>query len=132
MSRDGMLFKWAGAIHPVRRTPHRALVAQAVWSSVLVATGTYRALFTRVVYTEWIFFGLMALGLFVLRRRSEVRREYSSWGYPVVPIVFSAAAFAIVVNQIFADPKESLLGLGLVLLGVPVYWIRKRFEEKPA
>ena len=53
MANDGVLFRWAGAVHPVYRTPHRAIVLQAVWSSVLVVTGTYRALFTRVVYTEW-------------------------------------------------------------------------------
>jgi APA family basic amino acid/polyamine antiporter len=55
MARDGLLFGWAGEVHPRFRTPHRAIVLQAVWASVLVLTGTYRALFTRVVYTEWIF-----------------------------------------------------------------------------
>ena len=68
MARDGLLFRSLGAVHPAWRTPHVALVAQAVWSSVLVATGSYRALFTRVVYTEWIFFGLMAASLLWLRR----------------------------------------------------------------
>ncbi|NIP79115.1 MAG: APC family permease, partial [Gemmatimonadetes bacterium] len=68
MARDGLLFRWLGEVHPRYRTPHRAIVLQAVWASVLVSTGTYRALFTRVIYTEWIFFGLMAVGLILLRR----------------------------------------------------------------
>src|SRR3972149_2414456 len=70
MANDGLLFRWIGGVHPAFRTPHRAITLQALWSSVLVATGTYRALFTRVVYTEWIFFALLAAGLFVLRRRA--------------------------------------------------------------
>ena len=65
-ANDGLLTEWIGAVHPRFGTPHHAIMLQAVWASVLVATGTYRALFTRVVYTEWIFFGLMAAGIFVI------------------------------------------------------------------
>ncbi|HZD03317.1 MAG TPA: hypothetical protein VE173_00315, partial [Longimicrobiales bacterium] len=92
------------------------------------ATGTYRALFTRVVYTEWIFFGLMAVGLVILRGRPGSEPGYRVWGYPVTPLLFAAAAFAIVVNQVLSDPLESVTGLGLVLLGLPVYllWVGRR------
>ena len=134
MARDGLLFRWLAAIHPTRRTPHRAIWIQGLWASVLVLSGSYRALFTRVVYTEWIFFGLMAVGLFIIRRRSDVERRYSAWGYPVAPALFALSAFAIVVNQVLADPTESFVGLGFVLLGVPVYlaWARKGYaKEKP-
>jgi len=131
MARDGLLFQWVGAIHPKHRTPHRAIALQAVWSSVLVVTGTYRALFTRVIYTEWIFFGLMALGLILLRRRSDVTRDYSVWGYPVVPAIFALSAFAIVANQVASEPVESLTGLGLVVVGWPVYhlWARRGYTR---
>jgi APA family basic amino acid/polyamine antiporter len=135
MSRDRLLFRWIGTVHPERRTPHRAIWLQGIWASVLVLSGTYRALFTRVIYTEWIFFGLMAVGLFLIRRRKDATRDYSVWGYPVVPMVFAVSAFSIVVNQILSDPVESTVGLGFVLLGVPVYyaWARKRyFKETPA
>jgi basic amino acid/polyamine antiporter, APA family len=130
MAQDGLLFRWAGEVHPRYKTPHRAILLQAVWSSVLVATGSYRALFTRAIYTEWIFFGLMALGIFIIRRRSDVKRAYSVWGYPVVPIVFALSAFAIVVNQVVTEPVDSAVGLGLVLLGWPVYhfWSRKEAD----
>jgi len=126
MAQDGLLFRWAGEVHSKYRTPHRAILLQALWSSVLVATGTYRALFTRAIYTEWIFFGLMALGIFIIRRRKDVRRDYSIWGYPWVPIVFALSAFGIVINQVLAEPVDSAVGLGLVVIGLPVYYFWSR------
>lgn len=122
MARDGLLFRWLGEIHPQFHTPHRAILAQAIWSAILVGTGTYRALFTRVIYTEWIFFGVMAIGLFILRRRPNVVRQYAVWGHPLVPVVFIVSAFAIVLNQIRSDAAESVLGLSFVLIGLPVYY----------
>ena len=131
MARDGLLFRWIAAVHPRFRTPHSAIILQAIWASVLVATGTYRALFTRVIYTEWIFFGLMGLGLFRLRRRPDYSPSYRAWGYPVVPAIFIVASFLIVANQIVSDPRESAAGLGLVALGWPVYhlWARKLAKQ---
>jgi APA family basic amino acid/polyamine antiporter len=131
MARDGLLFRWVAGIHPRFETPHRAIALQAVWSSVLVATGTYRQLFTRVIYTEWIFFGLMAIGLFLLRRRAGYAPDYRTWGYPFAPAVFAVASFVIVANQIATDPVESATGLLLVVLGLPIYaiWLRKPAEE---
>jgi len=133
MAKDGLLFRWIGAVHPRYHTPHRAIFIQAVWSSVLVATGTYTTLFTRVVYTEWIFFALMAGGLILLRRRPNVVREYKIWGYPVIPVLFIVSSLAIVTNQIISDPRESLFGLSLVLSGLPVYylWAEKNKRSQP-
>jgi len=131
MARDGLLFRWLGAVHPRFRTPHRAIALQAVWSSVLVATGTFRALFTRVVYTEWIFFGLLALGAVLLRGRPGVARSYSAPGFPALPLLFAAAAFAVVLNLVFAHPRDTLSGLGLVLLGLPVYFLLARKGPVP-
>jgi APA family basic amino acid/polyamine antiporter len=98
-------------------------VLQALVASVLVATGSFRALFTRVVYTEWIFFALMAVGLMRLRRRPELVRDYAIWGYPVLPMIFVVAALLVVVNQIVANPVETLTGLGIVLAGLPVFYL---------
>lgn len=130
MSCDGLLFSWMAKIHPRYRTPHIAIVLQAVWSSVLVATESYRTLFTRVVYTEWIFFALMAAGLILLRKRKGLRRGYSIWGYPFLPAVFAVFSSIIVINQVVSSPKESFIGLSLVLLGLPVYylWAGKKFS----
>ncbi|MEX2316253.1 MAG: amino acid permease, partial [Pirellulales bacterium] len=127
MAHDGVIFRSLGDIHPIRRTPGRVIAAQAVWSSVLAATGTYDQLVGRVIYTEWIFFGLMAIGLIRLRARTDLNRGYGVWGYPVVPMVFAAAAFAIVANKIYSNPKESLIGLSFVIVGLPVYYLWVQF-----
>ena len=129
MARDGLLFKWAGALHPNFKTPYIALILQGVWSIVLVMTGSYRALFTRVVYTEWIFFALVAASLFLLRRRPDYKPQYRVWGFPVLPGIFVLSSLAIVAHEIVKDPVSSLSGLGLVAAGLPVYWLWMRFNK---
>ena len=128
MAQDGLLFRWAGAVHPRFRTPHRAIVMQAVWSSVLVLTGTYRSLFTRVVYTEWIFFATMAAGIFVLRKRADYAPRVR---VPMlVPLLFIVASVAIVANQIAAEPLQSAIGLLIVIAGLPVYFLWSRYGHR--
>jgi APA family basic amino acid/polyamine antiporter len=123
MAQHGLAFGWLGRVHPRYRTPSNAIVVQAAWASLLAATGAYRELFTRVIYTEWLFFALLAAGLFVLRRRPGYAPAYRTWGYPAVPAIFIAASLAIVINQIVRTPLEALSGLGIVALGVPIYYL---------
>ena len=132
MARDGSAFRWLGEVHSQFRTPHRALVAQAIWAAILVATVPFRDLFIRVIYTEWIFFGLLAVAIFRLRRRG-VDRPYSMPWFPVLPGIFVACSFAIVANQILTNFRDASLGLGFVLLGIPVYylWAVKRKPDTP-
>ena len=127
MAQDRLAFRWLGAIHPRFHTPHAAILAQALWSSALVASGSYRTLFTRVVYTEWLFFALMTAGLFRLRRRASYAPAFRVWGYPLVPVLFVLACVAIFTNQIAADPRESAIGLLFVIAGLPVYYVWARF-----
>ena len=131
MAKDGLLFRWLGDVHPRHRTPHRAIALQAVWASVLAATGTYGALFRRVVYTEWVFFGLMAIGLFLLRRRAGYDPPYRMWGYPWAPALFIICSALIVVNEIASQPVDATLGLGMVVIGLPIYaiWLRRERDE---
>jgi APA family basic amino acid/polyamine antiporter len=133
MARDGLLFEWMGAVHPRFKTPHAAIVAQALWSSTLVVTGTYRALFTRVVYTEWIFFGALAAGVLRLRGSPAYRPSFRAWGFPVAPVLFVSMCVVIVSNQVMADPWNSVSGLTLVAAGLPVYhiWRRRRSMPRP-
>jgi APA family basic amino acid/polyamine antiporter len=130
MAEDGLLFGWMGAIHPRYRTPYVAIVMQGVWSSVLVLTGTYGAIVSRVVYTEWIFFGALALGTIALRRSPRYAAAFRASGFPIVPIVFALVCLAIVVNQIAADPRESLTGLALVVAGLPLYYFWRRVHAR--
>lgn len=128
MAQEGLAFRWLAATHPRFHTPHVAIVAQGVWSSVLVLTGTYRELFTRVIYTEWLFFALMTIGLFRLRRQSGYSPRCRVWGYPVVPALFAAVSVAVAACQIAADPTQASSGLFLVVIGLPIYslWLRGR------
>lgn len=132
MANDGLLFRWAAALHPTHRTPHVAIVLQGIWASVLVLSGTYRALFTRVVYTEWIFFALMAASLFLLRRRPGYAPAYRLPGYWLWCSLFTVSSGAIVVHQLVSEPKDGLIGLGIVLAGLPVYWIWTRQSRHAA
>jgi len=120
-------FAWLGAVHPRYHTPHVAIALQGVWACILAGTGSYRELFTRVVYTEGIFFALMAAGLMRSRRLPTYRPAYRAWGYPVVPLLFIAASLAVVFFQVAADAWKASAGLAFVMLGLPIYyfWIRK-------
>ena len=135
MANDGLLFTWMGRIHPTHRTPTAAIAVQAIWSSVLVLTGTYGVIVSRVVYTEWVFFGALAVGTLMLRRSPRYRPAFRAAGFPIAPVLFAAICFAIVVNQIISDPRNSLTGLALVLAGLPVYFFwrpshaRDRFSQ---
>ena len=128
MAQDGLWFSWAARLHPTFQTPGRAILLQAVWSSVLVLTGTYRALFTRVIYTEWIFFALLAVGVVLLRRRPGYAPAWRMPLVPIAPLAFAIVSLMIVVNQIRADLTNSAIGLLIVASGIPAYylWARRR------
>ena len=130
MAEDGLLFHWMGAVHPTYRTPYIAIVAQAIWSSVLVLTGTYGTLVSRVVYTEWIFFGALALGTLALRRGAGYAPAFRAAGFPAAPVLFAIVCLVMAITQIVSDPFNGLWGLGLVLLGLPVYFVWRRLHAR--
>ena len=126
MADDRLIPSWFARVHPRYLIPDRAIALQAIWAAVLVATGTYRALFTRVIYTEWIFFAVLAVGLLLARRR----RDYAPlWRLPAAPAVaglFALAGLAIAINVMISDPLNSAIGLGMVAAGLPVYFLMRR------
>ena len=123
MAEDGLLFEWLARVHPRFQTPSSAIVAQGLWSAALAYTGTYRALFSRVVFTEWIFFGALAIGAMRMRRQPTYAPRFRAWGFPVAPALFAAACAAVVSGQLASDPRNSLIGLGLVATGLPVFYL---------
>jgi APA family basic amino acid/polyamine antiporter len=124
MARDGVFFRRLARISDRRGTPVSAIVWLAVWSAVLALSGTFEQLLTYVVFAGWIFYGLGALAVFPLRRRAgTAERPYRTPGYPVTPILFAASAAAIVLNTMRERPAQALAGLGLVLLGAPVFFL---------
>jgi len=130
MAEDGLLFRWMGAVHPAYRTPYLAITAQAIWASVLVLTGTYGAIVSRVVYTEWIFFGALAVGTVALRSSRGYAPRFRASGFPAAPALFAVICLAIVVNQIASDPGNSLWGLALVAAGLPVYFVWSQLHAR--
>jgi len=132
MANDGLAFGWLARVEPRFGTPGRAIALQAAWSCALVASGTYRDLFTRVIYTEWLFFALMTIGLMRMRRRPGYSPAYRAWGYPWVQVTFAAAAVVVAMVQIQADPRKAAEGLTLVVLGLPVYyfWVRPHAHHR--
>jgi APA family basic amino acid/polyamine antiporter len=130
MAQDGLAPKALARVHPRFQTPSRAIVAQGVWASVLAASGAYRELFTRVIYTEWLFFALMAAGIFVLRRRPGYQPPFRVPGYPVVPVIFIIVSLFIVLHQFTVDAAEASTGLGLVAIGAPVYYYLRHANHR--
>ena len=129
MALDGLFFKSVANVHPVFRTPGVSILALSAWSAVLVLSGRYDQLFTYVIFASWILYGMTTAAVLVLRRkRPEMPRPYRTFGYPVVPIVFVMSALCLVISTLFNSPRESLLGVALVLIGLPFYyyWVRRR------
>jgi APA family basic amino acid/polyamine antiporter len=123
MAQDGLWFRWSSHIHPAYQTPDRAIILQALWASVLVMTGSYRTLFTRVIYTEWIFFALLALAVVILRQRRDYQPAWRMPLVPLLPIAFAIVSLLIVANQIRADLTNSAIGLAIVATGIPAYYL---------
>ena len=132
MARDGVFFPAAAKVHPTYRTPATSIVAQALWSSLLVLTGSATALTTYTGFSIILFNGVAVAALFVLRRREpNAPRPYSTWGYPVVPAIFVAVSAVIVANALWTDLIQPLAagtqvgpsaaGLLIIALGLPLY-----------
>ena len=122
MARDGLFFPSAMRVHPRFRAPGPAILAQTVWSGVLVLSGQLSQLVSYTGFAIVLFSGLAVAAVFVLRRRNpELPRPFRAWGYPWAPGVFVLASVVILVNEIWRNPGTSLAGLAVILCGVPVY-----------
>jgi len=127
MAEDGLFFRSLARIHPVYRTPVPSLWAQTAWSIVLTVSGTYSQLYTYVIFASVLFHAMTAAAVFIFRRRlPDAPRPYRTWGYPVVPALFILACLLLIGNTLKESPVESLVGLGIVALGVPAYEMFRR------
>jgi APA family basic amino acid/polyamine antiporter len=126
MARDNLFFKSTGTLHPTYRTPAVALVVQAIWTSVLCLSGTYGELLNYVIFAALLFYMITAIGLFLLRaKRPTAERPVRAPGYPLLPALYVIATGALCVNLLFQQTRYAGLGLIIVALGVPVYFVWK-------
>ncbi len=130
MARDGLFFKRIADAHPKYLTPYVSIIVISVWSIILsLFFGTFEQLFTYVVFGQWIFFGLTVAAVIILRKkRPDMPRPYKTWGYPFTPIFFILAALFISLNSLINEFRNAVIGLVIILLGVPVYfyWRNKK------
>jgi len=127
MAQDGLFFRKLSEVHPKFHTPTFAIISMGIWSSILAATGTFQQLLTYVIFAGWIFYGLGGACVFIYRKRNPgFKLPYSTPGYPLTPILFVLASAALVINTIAADTRSAMVGIGIVLTGLPAYLIWRR------
>jgi basic amino acid/polyamine antiporter, APA family len=132
MARDGVFIPAAAQVHPRYATPARSIVAQSLWATTLVLTGSLDALGNYVGFAITLFAGIAVAAVFVLRSREpDAPRPFRAIGYPFTPAIFVLASLAIVVNAIISNPRVTGLGLLVILAGIPIYFWYTRKNEEP-
>ena len=127
MARDGYFFARIGRVHPRFHTPGPAILLLGGWSSVLLLSGQFKELYTLVIFPSWILYGMTAAAVVVLRRsRPGMPRPYRVLGYPLVPALFVLVALALLYSTLLESPRESGIGLVLIVAGLPFYYHWKR------
>jgi APA family basic amino acid/polyamine antiporter len=140
MAQEKRFFSWTANIHPSFQTPANALLLHAIWTCVLVLSGSFDMLTDMLIFVSWLFYGLSALGVFVLRKKTpDAHRPYRVWGYPIVPGIFVTVTFFFLILTLVNDITNyvegrapiinSLFGLLLVALGTPLYFYFKKKES---
>jgi basic amino acid/polyamine antiporter, APA family len=137
MGQENKLFAWAGKTQPDYKTPGNALILNACWTSLMVISGSFDMLTDMLIFVSWFFYGMSALGLFILRKKyANANRIYKVPGYPVVPAIFVLFTFFFLTITLYEDISNyqkgsipiinSLLGVLITLVGLPIYWLTKR------
>jgi APA family basic amino acid/polyamine antiporter len=130
LAKDGLIVKSLAKVSPRTHVPIRALVVQCFWACVVALSGEYDTLTDYAIFALTLFYALVAASIFIYRRREpETERPYRTWGYPVVPILFLIVSVALIIQTIVNTPRQSAIGLFLISLGVPVYWLLDRRQK---
>jgi APA family basic amino acid/polyamine antiporter len=131
MAKDGLFFKKVGSLNN-KGVPAFALIVQGAWSIVLCLSGTYGNLLDYVIFAVLLFFTLTILAIFILRKkRPDIERPYKAFGYPVIPAIYILTTFAIMVILLIYKPNYTFPGLGIVLLGIPVFYLWRKYNKNP-
>jgi APA family basic amino acid/polyamine antiporter len=131
MARDGLFFRTAAQVHPRFRSPGHAMVMLSLWSCIVVLSGWFDDLYNFVIFGSWILYGMTAASVLVLRRkRPDMVRPYRVIGYPFVPVLFVLVALLLLVSTLGTRPRESIMGLGMMGLGIPFYFYWKKRDRQ--
>jgi APA family basic amino acid/polyamine antiporter len=130
LARDRLFFKRVAKIHPRFQTPSFAILLQALWASILALTGSFEQLFTFAMFVGILFWIAAAASVFTLRKKfPDLPRPYKTWGYPLVPMVFIITLSGVLLSALLKRPVQSLTGLGITMIGIPVYyWWKKKIH----
>lgn len=124
MAKDGLFLQSASRVHPRFHTPAAAIIAQAIWSTVLVLCGTLSQLVSYTGFAVILFSATAVVCVFILRRREpDAPRPFRAWGYPWAPGIFVVAAAAMVVNEMIRNGATALAGVAVIAAGIPVYFV---------
>ncbi|HTR29935.1 MAG TPA: amino acid permease [Puia sp.] len=141
MGQTGDFFRWAGRVQPKYGTPGNAMIIMGVWSMLFILSGSFDIMADMFVFMSWVFYGLTAIGLILLRRRKPgLPRPYSVGGYPWLPLLFILFTLFYLVTTIYNDITaystgkapiiNSVFGLVLTVAGIPFYWYFQRQKRK--
>jgi APA family basic amino acid/polyamine antiporter len=131
VARDGYFFRGLATVHPRFRTPSTAIVVQAIIAvTLLIVGGSFKDLFSLAIFSEWLVYMVAAGSLFVFRMRGE-RSPYRTWGYPVVPALFIAASAVLLYFTFFENLRNSAIGVGIILAGVPIFYFFAKNKNGP-
>src|ERR1700754_588427 len=130
LAKDGLIVKSLAHVSPRSHVPIRALLVQCFWACVVALSGEYDTLTDYAIFALTLFYALVAASIFYYRRSEpDAERPYRTWGYPVLPVLFLVVSVGLIVMTIRNAPRQSAIGLGLILLGVPVYWFLSRRQQ---
>ena len=129
MAKNKLFFKQAASIHPKYKSPSNALIIQCVWACILTFTGTFNQLITYIIFASWIFYGMSAGAVIILRvKKPELKRPYKTPLYPWIPIIFILFAIFLTINTIMEAPRDAGIGTILILAGLPFYYYWNKNE----
>jgi basic amino acid/polyamine antiporter, APA family len=126
MAEDGVFFRSVARVHPRTRVPVLAIALQGIVAIAIALSGTYEQILSYVVSVDFIFFGLTGLSLFVFRRRIREAASFRAPGHPITTAAFTLACWLVVIGTFAKSPKDSLVGLVILLAGLPAYWFWRR------
>jgi len=130
MARDGLFFKKLGDVNSKTLVPVASILTQACVSIMLAMSGTFDQLTDYVVFSAWIFYAMVTGVVFKMRKtRPDIQRDYKTLGYPVLPGIFIIMGVLLLINTVYTSPKSTMIGLGFILSGIPVFFYFKKTRD---